>query len=307
MTGSSEGHVTASRWRAVGHVFETAIRKFVADEGLVLAGHLAFIGLLSLFPFLIFLIALAGFLGQTEIGTEIVAILLENLPGSVASALEGPIIEVLQETRGGLLTVGIVGAVWTASTGLESLRAALNRAYAIPSPRRYLRRRLESVLIVLVASGIIVMGMSGVVLGRLLWEDMGRLFDLPALAAPLWTAGQYGLSATLLFVAVTVLYWVLPARRLELRSLVPGTVLVLLLWLVAGVLFSLYLEHFDRYALTYGSLGGVVIALVFFYILGAIFILGAEINAVIADSRSARDGRTPRGGSDSGGAEPRTP
>lgn len=264
----------------------TALGRFIADEGLVLAGHLSFIGLLSLFPFLIFLLALAGFFGQTETGTEVVALLLENLPESVSGTLEGPIIEVMQETRGGLLTVGILAAVWTASTALEGIRKALNRAFGVAAPHRYWRRRLESVVIVIVASAVIVAGMSGLVLGEVLWEDLRELFALPALGKPLWTLLRYGASASLLFCAVAALYWILPARRLKVGWIVPGAILVLGLWLLAGSLFSLYLEHFDSYALTYGSLGGVVIALVFFYILGAIFIFGAEVNAVIAGTRA---------------------
>jgi len=263
----------------------TALGHFIADEGLVLAGHLSFIGLLSLFPFVIFLFALAGFFGQTETGTQIVALLLENLPDSVSGALEGPIIEVMQETRGGLLTVGIVAAIWTASTGLEGIRKALNRAFDVTAPRRYWRRRLESIVIVIAASAIIIAGMSSLVLGELLWEELRDLLALPTLGKPVWTLFRYGISATLLFCAVAALYWILPARRLKLGWIVPGAALVLGLWLLAGSLFTLYLEHFNRYALTYGSLGGVVIALLFFYILGAIFIFGAEVNAVIAGTR----------------------
>lgn len=270
-----------------------AAGRFIADEGLVLAGHLSFIGLLSLFPFVIFLLALAGFFGQTETGTQIVALLLENLPESVSGVLEGPIIEVMQETRGGLLTVGILAAIWTASTGLEGIRKALNRAFDVAAPPRYWRRRLESVLIVIVTSAIIIAGMSSLILGELLWEELRDLLALPTLGKPIWTLLRYGISATLLFAAVTALYWILPARRLKLGWILPGAALVLALWLLAGSLFTLYLDHFNRYALTYGSLGGVVIALLFFYVLGAIFIFGAEVNAVIAGTRVDGAARSP--------------
>lgn len=269
----------------------TALSQFVADDGAVLAGHLAFMGLLSLFPFLMFLVSVAGFAGQTEIGTYVIAILLESLPESVAGVLEQPIIEVMQETRGGLLTASIVGAVWTSSTGLESIRTALNRAYGASTPHRYLRRRAQSVALVIVTSAVILVGISSLLFGALIWEEFRELAGLPLLGDAVWTALRYGFSALLLFAAIAALYYLLPARKLRMRWVVPGAATALALWLVAATLFSLYLTYFNQYALTYGSLGGVIIALVFFYILGAIFIFGAELNASIARADSA-SGRT---------------
>ena len=101
-----------------------ALQRFFANEGHVVAGHLAFFGLLSIFPFLIFLTALAGFFGQTELGIEFVVFLLDNIPEEVSEVLSVPIIEVVQDTRGELLTVGILLSLWTASTGLEAVRGA---------------------------------------------------------------------------------------------------------------------------------------------------------------------------------------
>ena len=263
---------------------------FHKDDGFVLAGNLAFMALLSLFPFLIFLIALAGYVGQTESGTYLVVYLLENIPESVSDALEPPIIEVMQETRGGLLTFGILGALWTASNGLESLRTALNRAYDVFFPPPYLRRRVESVLMVVVASIIIVSGMMGVVFGGIIWEqldDYGLVEEIPEAT---WQLGRWGLSAGLLYAAIAALYWILPARKMRPRWILPGALLALGLWLAAGSLFSFYIRYFSQYAVTYGSLGGVILALIFFYVLGVIFILGAELNAAIARSESSGDG-----------------
>ncbi len=280
----TERSPTPTGWRRLAARLRDSLRHFLRDDGFVLAGHLAFMGLLSLFPFLIFLVALAGFVGQTEIGTQMVAFLLENLPESVAGTLEQPIIEVMQDTRGGLLTVGIIGALWTASNGLESLRTALNRAYDVPRRPPYLRRRAESIVLVMIASLIIMTGMASLVFGGILWDyardyaGLDRDFRLP------WRLARWSLSAGLLFAAIVALYRILPARRLRWRWVLPGAVVALALWLSAGSLFSVYLRHFNQYALTYGSLGGVVIAMVFFYILGIIFIFGAEVNAAIARS-----------------------
>jgi YihY family inner membrane protein len=129
--------------------------------------------------------------------------------------------------------------------------------------------------------------MVSLVFGAMLWKETQAAFDI-AIPAPLWLLARYSLSGVLLFAAIAALYWVLPARRLTWRWVFPGALMALILWLVAGSLFSIYLSYFNQYALTYGSLGGVVIAMVFFYILGLIFIFGAEFNATLA-----RGGGTP--------------
>jgi membrane protein len=285
---SEPGHSAVSgtyarfRSRPIVAVTIGTVAHFIKDDGFVLAGNLAFMALLSLFPFLIFLIALAGYVGQTEAGTYLVVFIFENIPDSVSEALEPPIIEVMQETRGGLLTVGILGALWTASNGLESLRTALNRAYDVTYPPSYLRRRAESVVMVVVAAVIIVSGMMGVVFGGIMWEELDDFGLVDEIPKSMWQLGRWGLSAALLYAAIAILYWILPARSMRARWILPGALLALGLWVAAGSLFSFYIRYFGQFAVTYGSLGGVILALVFFYVLGVIFILGAEMNAAIA-------------------------
>jgi membrane protein len=263
----------------------------VADDGLVMAGHLTFIALISLFPFLIFLMALAGFLGQTEAGTEAVAFMLANMPPEIAAVLQQPILDVLQETRGGLLTIGILAAIWTASSGLEAARIGLNRAYYTGYRPPVWRSRLESIGLVILTSGVIIVAMLLLVLGPVAWQAATALMHLPAGWERGWHAIRYGLGTGILFLVVAGLYTVLPAARLKPRWVVPGALLTVLLWIVVATGFSIYLAHFGAYNVTYGSLGGVVVALIFFYALAAIFLYGAEVNAAIA---RAEGGLPPR-------------
>lgn len=262
--------------------------KFVEDEGFMLAGHLAFISLLSLFPFLIFLVALAGFLGQTEAGAKVVGFMFENMPEAVSGVLRRPINEVLERRSGGLLTLGIVGAIWTAASGIEAARIALNRAYDAVDYKPFWRRRLESLIIVIFAATIIVSALAVLVLGPLVWRAL--LQFLPALEpfSGLWAVLRYALTSAVLICAVSALYYLLPAVRPRFSWVVPGAVLTLLLWNAAGTSFALYLEHFGNYPMTYGSLGGIVIVLIFFYILAASFLFGAELNGAIRETVRGR-------------------
>lgn len=260
----------------------TAAMQFVANGGLVMAGHLSFVSLLSLFPFIIFLTALAGFLGQTEAGTYFVAFLFEQMPKEISGVLQVPLLEVLQETRGGLLTIGILLSVWTASSGLEAARVSLNRAYATGQRRPLWRTRLESLALVIVASLCVIVAMLALLFGPVAWAELERYVLLPDMLRISWVVLRYLLCTVLIWLAVSTLYFVLPAARLKPRWVFPGTLVVVLLWLVAATAFSFYVRNFGAFTVTYGSLAGVILTLTFFYVLSTIFIFGAEFNAAFA-------------------------
>lgn len=260
----------------------------------MLAGHLAFMSLLALFPFLIFLLALAGFVGQTDAAARFVELTLANLPPEVAETLRGPVEEIIGARRGGLLTFGIVASLWSAGSGLEALRTAVNRAYGVSQFRPMWARRLESFLLVVLAAFAIILAMLLLVLGPQLWEAARALLHLPEGIRRLWLPVQYGAGLATMLGAVCAVYFLLPNVNLRLRWILPGAALAVAFWLLAASVFSLYLANFGSYAVTYGSLGGVVGALFFFYISAAILLFGAELNAAILrnelGSRAPRDG-----------------
>ena len=281
---------------AVLRPFIQAISGFLEDDGLVLAGHLAFITILSMFPFIIFLVALTGFLGQTNLGTEALNFLFSIMPDMVRDTLRPPIMEVVSNQRADLLTFGIVFTIWTASSGLEALRSVLNRALGAVEVRPTWRRRVVSLGFVVMFSGLMMLGVMLLVLGPVIWEGANDLCtrdgfwtdaliwfcEFPETWGLVWLGLRYTITALLFMIVITVLYQVLPARRLKLRHTVPGAFLAQVLWLAVASGFSQYLKYSSDYSVTYGSLGGIVIALVFFYVMGAIFILGAEFNAALA-------------------------
>lgn len=264
----------------------SAVRGFIRNGAALIAGHLAFMMLLTLFPFMIFLVALAGFAGNTEAGTMIVAFVFENMPEHVAAVFEEPILQVLQEVRGGLLTIGMAGALWTAASAIEGARAGVEWAFGEDARIPFWRRRLESIALTIVGAALLVAGSFALILAPVIWHDSAAamgLGDLPALElGPLRTL--IGVAA--IYAVIAALYAMLPVRRPPWRAVLPGAVLTLVLWGASAAGFSSYLSHFNTYDVTYGSLGGVVIAMIFFYLLGMVFLLGAELNAAIA--RTAR-------------------
>ena len=226
---------------------KAAVSHLVGAGGLVMAGHLAFTSLLSLFPFLIFLTALAGFFGQTEAGTYFVAFVFEQMPPEVAEVLQVPLLEVLQETRGGLLTLGILLSIWTASSGLEAARTSLNRAYLTDLLRPAWLTRLESMGLVVLASACVVVAMLALVFGPIAWEELESYVELPDSLRISWVLLRYAVCTLLIWLAVSTLYFVLPAARLKPRWVLPGTAVVVLLWLAAATAFSYYVRTLGGY------------------------------------------------------------
>jgi membrane protein len=263
------------------HCLYQALIDTINHDGVEHAGYMAFLALLALFPFLVFFVAIVGVIGESSIGTEFVAVLLDSLPIRVTEALNPRIQEIISGPPQGLLTLAIVGAIWTASSAVEGLRTILNRAYRVATPPAYIWRRMLSIVQFLVITILILIAMTVLVFLPLLIEKSYGILDFSQVLNPVWGYIRYALIAAILLLSVASLYYFLPNVRLKWRNVMPGAFIVVTLWLIAGKLFSMYLGHFQQVNLIYGSLGGVIVSLLFFYILNLIFIYGAECNFLL--------------------------
>jgi len=273
--------------RYVFHVFWDAFYTFLADDGWAIASHIALSTLMALFPFLIVLTSLAGFFGSKELADEAVGLVLQTWPHQVADALSGEIHDVLTTTRGDVLTVGAVLAVYFASNGVEAFRVGLNRAYAVVEPRRWYWLRLESIGYTLVAAfTALAMGFL-IVLGPLIIEATRRHIPLIVESnEQLLNLLRYGITISALVIALFILHAWLPAGRRGFLQILPGSVFTLVASLVSGIGFGQYLARFaNNYVTMYAGLASVIIALVFLYFIAAIFVYGGELNAAIIKSR----------------------
>ena len=254
--------------------------RLTEHDGLMVAGYMAFAAFTSLFPFLLFLAALVSVLGTRETADQIVEGMFLFLPGDVARTLAPAVHEVMAGRRGGLLTFGVLATLWTASSGVEALRDALNRAYEAKDWQPIWWRRLQSMVVVVVGALILFVASLAVILGPVLWR-LVEIFGRPSTEEELvWTIGRYAVGTVVLAAGLVTLHRWLPNHHLVTRAVLPGALLTLGLWLLGASLFSLYLGTVADYSGVYGSLGGVVITLFFFYLTAALFILGAEYNAV---------------------------
>jgi membrane protein len=273
--------------RYVYLVVMDAFYTFLADDGWAIASHIALSTLMALFPFLIVLTSLAGFFGSKELADQAVGLLLQIWPKQVADSLSGEIHDVLTTSRGDILTIGAVLAVYFASNGVEALRVALNRAYSVIEPRRWYWLRLESIGYTLIAAVTALAMAFLIVLGPLFIEAARRHIPLIVESnEQLLSTSRYGITIMALVVALLILHAWLPAGRRGFLQIMPGIIFTLAASLLSGIVFGQYLARFaNNYVTMYAGLASVIIALVFLYFIAAIFVYGGELNAAIIKSR----------------------
>lgn len=261
----------------------------IDHDGIEHAGYLAFLGLLSMFPFLVFVVAIAGVIGQGAAGAALITSVLKSLPWQVAAALEPRVIEIVSGPPQGLLTIAIIGIIWTASSAVEGIRTVLNRAYHVTAPPAYWFRRSLSILQLLAFAFLVIMAMLLVVFVPVLVHHLELLLGADFIPGDMeWRNIIYVMAPAILFVGVASIYYALPNIRQNVMAVAPGALVVAILWICAARLFTMYLMNFDQVNLVYGSLGGIIAALVFFYICNIIFIFGAELNYQIVHALGMR-------------------
>ena len=264
-----------------------AFRQFVADDGWAIASHIALSALMSIFPFFLVLTAIAGIFGSKNLADEAARILLEAWPEEVSRPIAHEIHAVLTGAHGQVLTVGVVLALYFASSGIESLRIGLNRAYDMIDPRPIWLLRLESIGYVIVAAVALLALSFLVVLAPVIWRTIVRYVPAVAPFSDVVTFARFTIATVLLIVTLILVHLWLPAGRRKFREIAPGILVTLALWLAAGILFARYLADYAfTYSIYYAGLASVMIALVFLYFCACIFIYGGELNAIIQRARA---------------------
>lgn len=261
--------------------FWRAIRSLIDHDGIELAGYIAYTILVALFPFLVFLFALAGFVGQGELAEIFVDYTFEMVPEQITETLFPIVQEVLLTKRPQLMTFSIIITLWIASSGVEAIRLGINRAYAVEERRNIVIRRLLSLGFVIGAAITVLAACFLIIALPVVLKIMGEYTMIPFQTLLQITLLRYVLAFFLLIGFLGVLYRQLPNVHHSWRHVLPGAVLCALLWIIMASLFSIYLVNFATYAVTYGSLGGIIITLLFLHASSVLFLYGAEVNAIL--------------------------
>jgi membrane protein len=282
--------------RRAYHIAVDAYSHFLADDGWAIASHIALSALMAMFPFFIVLTSLAGLFGSSDLADEVAKLMLATWPEEVAFPISREIHDVLTTTHPGALTIGAGFAIFFASSGVESLRIGLNRAYGVVETRNWILLRLESIAYVLVAAvGLLALGFL-IVLGPLLFHTALRYAPWLEPLEGTFTFFRFAIAIVVLTIALFVAHKWLPAGRRRIVEILPGIVATQALWLVAGIAFGRYLAEYSvTYVSYYAGLASAMIALVFLYWTASIFVYGGALNAAMTRSRlvGTKDGQTP--------------
>ncbi len=254
-------------------------------DGFTHAGNLAYLSLVTLFPFFIVATAIARLVGRTGDGLQAVAAFLRTVPPEVATLLRQPILEVLDARSGSLLWLGALVGLWTTSGFIETVRAILRQAYGIPSSTPFWRLKLATIGMVIASVILAMMAFSFQVLLIGAEQFILRVLPFASDAARLVSLTKVA-PAIALFGALYILFYTLTPTRYRKSGCPkwPGPAFVTLWWMGCTAALPAVIGAFGGYGLTYGSLAGVMVALIFFFLIGFGVVIGAELNAALAET-----------------------
>ena len=264
----------------------------INHDGVEHAGYMSFLTILSLFPFMVFIMAVTGFIGNSVLGSEIISSIEKALPSDLTQALLPRINEIRNGPPSGLITISIIGTIWTASSSFEGLRTILNRVYHVKTLPSYFFRRIRSIVEFLIVSILLIVGTAVLVWLPYLLDVLQNLLSgshsLNSLFIQIGKMEYYltGLSRMvfiflILFLSISFIYYQIPNTKMSFSQQVPGTVLVIILWYLCAQGLRLYFTYFNQVNIIYGSLVGIIAALLFFFFIHMILIWGAEFNYLL--------------------------
>ena len=257
--------------------------RFQDDNVSSIGSQLAYYAVLSIFPFIIFLLNIIRYtpLASTEILNSLVSVLPLDTQTIITDIVTG----IIDGSSGTLLSVSALAGLWTASSGIMHLIKAINKAYDYEEERPFIKLRLVSVFFTLVLSILIVLVFISLVFGEVIGQKLFTLMHGSSIFEIIWPILRIGIALLFMFIAFILLYKFAPAfpkgSRMTLKEALPGSIFVTFGWAISSVLFSFYVNNFGKYSVTYGSLGGVIVFLIWLYISSIIVVLGGEVNATV--------------------------
>lgn len=259
------------------------IKRFNESDVIGLSAQLAYFFLLSLFPLLMVLVTLLGYI---PIGyQDVVNFLATYIPDDLVYILEENVAEVINGRNGGLLSIGIIGTLWAASNAINRIVRAFNTAYNVEENRPFLVSRLISIILLVAMLFTIIIAFLLPIFGHRIGVFIFSFFNGTEEFLQLWNMLRWLISSSIFFIVFLVLYRLAPNVKVYFKDIVFGALFATLGWQISSLGFSFYVNEFGNYSATYGSLGGVVVLMVWFFMTGIIILTGGEFNAMLHERR----------------------
>lgn len=256
--------------------FKTFMKRIQMDNVTGLAAQLSYFFLLSLFPLLIFLFALLAYLPFSQ--EDILRVIRAYAPVDSMNIIEENL-SVVMEANGRLLSFSVIGTIWSASNGMNAIIQAFNQAYDVKESRSFLFARGMSILLTFAMIFVFIVALLLPVFGKQIGLFLFDEFGLSGEFLSIWNNLRWVISTIVLFIVFTMLYLLAPNKKLKCRTVLPGAIFTTAGWALVSLLFSFYVENFGDFSVMYGSLGGIIVLMIWFYLSGLIIIIGGEINA----------------------------
>jgi membrane protein len=264
-----------------GELAKRTYQEINTDNCLGLAAQLAYYFFLALFPALLFLVAVVSFFPVHDLMNTIVASLARLAPAEVLTIIRDQITKLANNNNGGLLTLGMLGTIWSTSAGVVAIIDSLNQAYDIQEGRQWWKVRLTALGLTVALAAFIVTAFALVLVGPTLAEKVAGWVHLGGLFTMTWKIVQWPVVFALVATGIGLIYYFAPDAEQDWVWLTPGSLLATLLWLVISLLFKLYIVRFGSYNATYGAIGGVIVLMLWLYLSSLAVLVGAELNAEI--------------------------
>jgi len=245
------------------------------------AASLSYYFLFALFPALLFLTALLGLLPVPALTDQLVLYVARVLPADAASLVAKTVGEVIAGARSSLVSIGVFGALWGASSGMVSISHALNRAFEVPDSRPWWRHRLEALGLTIWFSVLTIAALLLFVFGERIGDGIAHWLGVGEAFTRTWNILRWPTLTLFALVGIMLVYQLAPAARQHWRRVTPGAIFALVGWLVASYALRVYVRYFGNYNATYGSIGGVIVLMLWFYLSSLALLVGAEINSQI--------------------------
>lgn len=281
------------RTLATMRTLKATVQEFIRDDALGLAAQLAYFLILALFPFILVLVSLLGTFGSPDLATTMLSYFQRVMPTEVYELFNtflGPIISG-DNPAPGLLSFGILFTIWSASGAFSAMINALNRAYDVEETRPLWKTKGIAILMTLGLSILIVGGVLLLVLGPSIGSALAGVFGLSGTFEFVWNIVRWPISLGLMVLAVAMMFYFAPDVNQPFRWITPGGLVGVLLWVIASLAFSLYVNNFGSYDQTYGSIGVVIVLLLYLYIASLTILFGATLNSTLVRMKEEISGK----------------
>ncbi|NRT90660.1 YihY/virulence factor BrkB family protein [Clostridium beijerinckii] len=259
------------------------IVKIKRDDVFALASQLAYYLILSFFPFMLFLMTLAGFSSISS--KQILGQLNVMLPRSVLELTQSTVVEIFDNQYTGLLGISILLTLWTASSAFKAIIKSINKAYNFKEERSFIKLSIISMLGILALAVTIILALTALVFGNVIGDYIKSINPFYEIVLIIWNIFRYTFILAIMISIFICVYKFAPAKKLVWKEVIAGSIFSTVGWVLVSFVFSFYIDNFNNYSRFYGSLGAVFILMTWLFLISIIFILGVEINFVTSELR----------------------